>query len=218
MTAANGKLRVFPPLEGDRLLGLGDGGRGSHHHPEDDAAPRGDSPQDAAAVVPLGNTRPASMRKGSLAWLPRRDAKPNPAPKAMPFTAGMLNISWESTLSTLSKKGAPSPAGRPSIRHSSTPPTLSCSARAARMAASICGASSGRRVGRVRVGKASAGVSPGSTGSRKLLSRMFSSCWIWHTAEMPCPARYCRHRAPANTRGAVSRALKCPPPRKSSKP
>ena len=217
MTAANGKLRVFPPLEGDRLLGLGDGGRGPHHHPEYHAVPRGDAPQDAAAVVPLGNHPARLHAEGVVGLAAPQGRKAEPRPEGNALHRGNAEHQLGEHALHAVEKGRAQPRGRPSIRHSSTPPTLSCSARAARMAASSAGPAPAQG-GQGEGGQGLSGVSPGSTGSRKLLSRMFSSCWIWHTAEMPCPARYCRHRAPANTRGAVSRALKCPPPRKSSKP
>ena len=77
------------------------------------------------------------MRKASLASEPFRSAKPKPVPNSMPFTAGTENAMWEIRLSTLSKYGSPTPAGRPRMAVSRMPPTLSPSEPAARMAVFI---------------------------------------------------------------------------------
>ena len=46
-------------------------------------------------------TVPPSQQKGSLASLPRKEAKPNPAPKATAFTAGTAKSCWEKMPSAL---------------------------------------------------------------------------------------------------------------------
>ena len=48
-----------------------------------------------------------------MACEPFNFAKPNPSPKETPLTAGTEKIKWDKMLSTESKKGSPSPAGRP---------------------------------------------------------------------------------------------------------
>ena len=69
-------------------------------------------------------------RKASLACEPFNFAKPNPSPKETPLTAGTEKIKWDKMLSTESKKGSPSPAGRPIMAVSKIPPNESPSAAA----------------------------------------------------------------------------------------
>ena len=71
---------------------------------------------------PSVTIRPSRSRKGSLFSLPRSRAAPKPAPKSTPFTAGMAKTRAAMRLSSPSNRGPPSPAGRPSTLHSTTPP------------------------------------------------------------------------------------------------
>ena len=86
-------------------------------------------------------TRPFSTAKASLFSLPRRRAAAKPAPNSTPLTAGMPNTICARRLSKPSNSASPSPAGTPRITHSATPPTLSPSAFAARIAASMAAGS-----------------------------------------------------------------------------
>ena len=132
-------------------------------------------------------TAPPARQKGSLASLPCMAAKPNPAPKAIPFTAGMAKRCWEKIPSTLHpKSGAPCPAGIPSTAQRTQPPTESPWLRAARMRVRAC-----------------SGV--GSDMPPMLETRAVTVT--------PRSRRASLATAPAKTRGAVSRPEKCPPPR-----
>ena len=164
--------------------------------------------------------RPPRIRSGSLAALPRICAMANPSPNSTPLTAGMLNSRWESTLSTLSKKGSPTPAGRPATTVSSTPPTLSPSPAAARMAACISWALASSSAGKGAVFKPSSWAAraaasanwnaPASAAPPQQARRVPRRTPTW--ASMPS------QMAPAATSGAVSRPLKWPPPWGSAKP
>src|SRR6266568_3075467 len=107
-------------------------------------------------------TRPASTMNGSLCSLPRIAAARNPAPNSTPLTAGIENIRCARPDSTESKKGSPTPAGRPVTAASMTPPTLSRSFRAASISAIMRSAAS-RSAHRTGVRSTFASISAGVT-------------------------------------------------------
>src|SRR6266704_841715 len=107
-------------------------------------------------------TRPDSTTNGSLCSLPRIAAARNPAPNSTPLTAGIENIRCARPDSTESKKGSPTPAGRPVTAASMTPPTLSRSFRAASISAIMRSAAS-RSAHRTGVRSTFASISAGVT-------------------------------------------------------
>src|SRR6266571_1000633 len=103
-----------------------------------------------------------STMGGSLCSLPRIAAARNPAPNSTPLTAGIENIRCARPDSTESKKGSPTPAGRPVTAASMTPPTLSRSFRAASISAIMRSAAS-RSAHRTGVRSTFASISAGVT-------------------------------------------------------
>ena len=86
--------------------------------------------------------RPSTTTNGSLCSEPRMPAARKPAPNSMPFTAGMANMIFESSPSTVSKNGSPRPTGTPSQMQLTTPPTLSWSSQASSISWRIASANS----------------------------------------------------------------------------
>ena len=158
------------------------------------------------------STFPLAQCMQSLAAEPFIAARPKPSPNSMPFTAGMENIMWDSSLSSESKKGSPRPAGRPVTMHSTMPPTESPSALASRMASSIFSPTSLVRTGSFslrREAKVSS-LSPKGSKRRSSIPAMRVTCApMW----MPLAESTCRAMEPAKVKGAVMRPEKCPPPR-----
>ena len=154
------------------------------------------------------------MRMASFAALARMSANAMPLPNSIAFTAGTENASWLTTLSTEPKNGEPTPARTPTAAHSITPPTLSFSARAAatasRMAASLSGCKSGKRL----FASLSSVQASTFTGSNRA-SRSPAIAAMCAPMVTPFSLRSSRATLPANTSGAVSLPEKCPPPRGS---
>ena len=158
------------------------------------------------------------IRKASLASEPFRSAKPKPVPNSMPLTAGTEKAMWESRLSTLSKYGSPTPAGRPRIAVSRMPPTLSPSAPAARMAAFIGSsteASSSAKPSPLFSSTLTCAASAAVSSSAKGVSERPAQRAMWVVMSMPARPSAPSTMAPPATSAAVIRPEKCPPPRAS---
>ena len=134
----------------------------------------------------------------------------------------MLKSRWLSTDSTLSKKGSPTPAGRPSTAVSRMPPTLSPSAPAARMAdrmdSSRAGSMRASCSGEAALTAAACWAIRAGSSAAKGRSSTPAAAWMWVAMVMPLAARTCWQMAPAATSGAVMRPEKWPPPRLSCQP
>ena len=102
MAALDLQLRIGPADIIHGMLLLIDAGRGLEHRAEHDGHSVGDAAVDAAVLVRGGGDFASRIVNGSLASLPCIAAKPKPAPNSMPLQAGMANIRWASSLSTLS--------------------------------------------------------------------------------------------------------------------
>ena len=152
---------------------------------------------------------PSCTAKLSLASLPLRSERAKPSPNSTPLTAGMLKRAWERTLSRESNQGSPTPAGSPVTAVSRMPPTLSPSLAACSIASRILTAASLSRTAkpvpdRFRISSCRS-INPRSGIPAHLA--------IWVPIMIPFPSRADRAMAPAATRAAVMRPLKCPPPR-----
>ena len=128
-------------------------------------------------------------QKGSLCSEPFMRAALKPSPNSMPRTPGIAYIACEISDSTESKKGSPRPSGRAPVRHSTMPPTESCSFIA--FSRTDCQPS-----------EVSALATPPTSISSAL---MFTPTIFFATT-------------PAATIGRVRRPEKCPPPRGSLNP
>ena len=161
-------------------------------------------------------TRPSAMQKGSLFSEPRARAAANPSPNSTPFTAGMPKRAAASRFSTPPNMGSPSPAGRPTAAHSTTPPTESPSFFAARIAARIRSPAPSSITGKGLAATASNSSAVGRRGKGASLSVPTEARWA--PTYTPRRARICFAMPPATHRGAVSRPEKWPPPRMSAWP
>ena len=132
----------------------------------------------------------------------------------MPFMAGMPKHREAMRFSAPPNMGSPAPTGRPVTAHSTTPPTLSQSRRAAsttwRMR-SLAAASMTGKYSHPRRSSSWGGMETGSKGW-SWASPMEAT---WEATRIPRRWSSCRAMAPANTSGAVSLPEKWPPPRTS---
>ena len=152
---------------------------------------------------------PFSTQNGSLFSLPRSRAAAKPAPNSTPLTAGMANTVRAMRFSSPPNIGSPIPAGSPSITHSITPPTESCSAFACAICACMAAAASSETAGN---GFSSTGASNAASSVTVPIDT------IRARTRTPCRASICRQSPPAMHSGAVSRPEKCPPPAASCAP
>ena len=122
-----------------------------------------------------------------------------------------------STFSTPPNIGLPTPAGMPTAAHSMTPPTLSAASRARSISSRIFFSAPASRTAKKRVFSAFSSAAETETGSNSV-SETFPMRQACAPIVTPRRSRICRQTAPANTRQAVSRPEKCPPPRISFAP
>ena len=142
---------------------------------------------------------PFSTAKASLFPLPRRAVAAKPAPNSTPLTAGIPKTSAAMRLSIPPNSAPPSPAGSPSTAHSTTPPTLSPSARAPAMAARISAPRASLTTGNA-FSAVEAVSAPSSETSAMEAIRLITV--------IPSRARSCKQMPPAMHSGAVSRPEK----------
>ncbi len=159
-------------------------------------------------------TRPPSITRGSLCWLPRIPAAAKPVPKDTPRTAGMPNRAPARRFSTPANMGSPTPAGRPTAKQRITPPTLSQSIRAASIAWRILIPASSLNTGK---GFCSSAARSGWLTRAKsgTVSEMSAIRSMWAAMVTFCRSSNWRARPPAKHSGAVSRPENWPPPRMS---
>ena len=145
---------------------------------------------------------------GSLCSLPRSSVPAKPLPISKPLEAGSDNIARPRSASSLSKTGAPRPAGTPRATHRTTPPRESWARLAASMASTMRAAASGSGQ---RVGVASTPARTTVLASTLALT----ACTDSTQATISTPASWAnslRATAPLATLPMVSRALARPPP------
>ena len=129
----------------------------------------------------------------------------------------MPNRMEENTFSTPPNIGEPAPAGTPVTAHSTTPPTLSQSSLARSISARMSSSARARMTAKEeRLSRAI--KSPGMSKAGKESSVTEAILAMWAAIFMPRRSKTWRQTAPANTRGAVRRPEKWPPPRMSLAP
>jgi len=162
-----------------------------------------------ALLVSVTNFLPLRLKR-SLCSEPCMAAAANPAPNSTPRAAGMAKKALDSSPSSVSKTGSPSPPGTLKASTSTVPPMLS-----ARFCTSFISCSI----------PAAAALSAHLTGLLYIFSRVISAGWgvafmspictVWAVISMPDRDSSLRAMAPAMTKPAVIRPENLPPPRKS---
>ena len=148
-----------------------------------------------------------------MAWEPLSFAKPNPSPKETPLTAGTEKIKCDKMLSTESKKGSPSPVGRPIMAVSKIPPNESPSAAAFSISWIIWSLTWLSKTANVLSLTSWICFSKTRESWLKGISDSVYKLSMCDPITMPCDFRICRQILPAATMHAVSLPEKCPPPR-----
>ena len=160
---------------------------------------------DRNVALPSGPMRISSEFSG-----PERSAAAKPAPISTPLTAGILIRALAMSASSLSRTGAPRPAGTPAATTSITAPVDEPALRtpSRKVSHSFAVSASGHQKGLF------------STSPQSQRPRSIRCGPIWMRAPRIAtpPPRTLRATAPAATRMAVSRALARPPPRWSRTP